>query len=500
MIRKKMKTLSRIAQRALRIIVFAYSVLMFSCSQQPVDVQNTDALPPIFPDYVGVTIPADIAPLNFNVDGAEYVCVVAKGSLGGELTASGEWADFDIDGWHQLTRQNVGGTIAVSVTAKTDGGKWIGYRDFEINVSGDPLDEYGLTYRKIAPGYETFSNIGIYQRDIHTFDEDAIVSHTALQGECMNCHVANRCDPHRFQLHVRGQHAATLVQIDGKRKLLQTKTDSTIANCMYAYWHPSGRYCAYSLNLINQCFWEDTTRYIEVFDLASDALVMDMEKDEIILSPLLQTKDFESYPAFSADGKTIYYCTSRPLRSEADLVNMQYDLCAISFDEATGRIGDHADTIIHAAAMGKSITHPRPSYDGKYIMYSMADYSVFPIHHPEADLYIMDIATGESRPLDEVNSNRAESFHNWSRNSRWFVFNSRRYNNQNNLLYIAHFGADGKAGKPFMLPQRNPREYYHKLIHSYNVPDFTSEKVDLDIRAFADEIYNGGRIQVGIRH
>ena len=149
---------------------------MFSCSQQPVDVKNTDALPPIFPDYVGVTIPADIAPLNFNVDGAEYVCVVAKGSLGGELTASGEWADFDIDGWHSLTRQNVGGTIAVSVTAKTDGGKWIGYRDFEINVSGDPLDEYGLTYRKIAPGYETFSNIGIYQRDIHTFDEDAIVS------------------------------------------------------------------------------------------------------------------------------------------------------------------------------------------------------------------------------------------------------------------------------------------------------------------------------------
>ena len=157
--KNNMKTFSRIAQRTLRIIVFAYSVLMFSCSQQPVDVQNTDALPPIFPDYVGVTIPADIAPLNFNVDGAEYVCVVAKGSLGGELTVSGEWADFDIDGWHSLTRQNVGGTIAVSVTAKTDGGKWIGYRDFEINVSGDPLDEYGLTYRKIAPGYETFSNI-----------------------------------------------------------------------------------------------------------------------------------------------------------------------------------------------------------------------------------------------------------------------------------------------------------------------------------------------------
>ncbi|MCR4559183.1 MAG: hypothetical protein K5685_03825 [Bacteroidales bacterium] len=479
-------------------LLFIFFVLIVSCGQNPENVVNTDVLPSIFPDYKGVTIPVNIAPLNFNVDSAEYVLVDAKGSISGEILTKGEWADFDIDLWHELTQKNAGGKISVSVTAKKDG-KWFGYKPFEIFISTDSLSEYGLTYRRIAPGYETFSNIGIFQRDIHTFDEFAIVDHTALQGECMNCHVANRCDPSRFQLHIRGQHAATLVQTNGKRKLLQTKTDSTIANCMYAYWHPSGRYCAYSLNLINQCFWEDTTRYIEVFDRASDALVLDMEKDEIILSPLLKTKDFESYPVFSADGKTIYYCTSKPYMDSGEITKMRYDLCAISFDEAARRIGDHADTIIHASKMGKSITHPRPSYDGKYLMYSMADYSVFPIHHPEADLYIMNLATGESRPLDEVNSKRAESFHNWSRNSRWFVFNSRRYNNTNNLLYIAHFGADGIAGKPFMLPQKNPREYYHKLIHSYNVPDFTAEKVDLDIRAFAREIFSDERIQVGVR-
>ncbi|MCR5454301.1 MAG: hypothetical protein K6F33_04885 [Bacteroidales bacterium] len=470
---------------------------MVSCKQVPENVREAGSLPPIFPDYCGVTVPMDIAPLNFNVDGAEYVCARAEGSKLGVLEASGEWADFDIDDWHALTRDNVGGSISVAVTAKVDG-KWLAYKPFDIFVSSDSLSEYGLTYRRIAPGYETFSDIGIFQRDIHTFDEFAIVDHTALQGECMNCHVANRCNPDRFQLHVRGAHSATLVQIDGRRKLLQTKTDSTIANCMYAYWHPSGRYCAYSLNLINQCFWEDTTRHIEVFDLASDALVMDVETDELILSPLLKTKDFESYPVFSADGDTIYYCTSKPYIESGEITKMRYDLCAISFDATTGRIGSHADTIIHASAIGKSVTHPRPSYDGKYLMYSLADYSVFPIHHPESELYIMNLATGESRPLTEVNSNRAESFHNWSRNSRWFVFSSRRYNNVNNLLYIAHFGADGKAGKPFLLPQRNPREFYHRLIHSYNVPDFTARKVELDIRAFASEIYGGERIQVGV--
>ncbi len=484
----------------MRLLVWILVCVMVlaGCSPMPENVTKVGGFPPIFPDYEGVTIPVDIVPLNFNVDGAEYVYATATGSIGGELTAKGEWADFDIEGWHFLTRENMGGKIVVAVTAKIDG-KWLEYMPFDIFVSTDSLSVYGLTYRKIAPGYETFSNIGIFQRDIHTFDETAIVNHTALQGECMNCHVANRCNPDRFQLHIRGRHAATLVQTMGKRKLLQTKTDSTIANCMYAYWHPSGRYCAYSLNLINQCFWEDTTKYIEVFDLGSDALVLDMEKDEIILSPLLKTKDYESYPVFSADGKTIYYCTSKPWIESGHIEKMQYDLCAISFDEATGRIGDHVDTIIKASAFGKSITHPRPSYDGKYLMYSLADYSVFPIHHPEADLYIMDLATGESRALSEVNSDRAESFHNWSPNSRWFVFNSRRFNNANNLLYIAHFGTDGTAGKPFMLPQRNPREFYRRLIHSYNVPDFTIRRVDLDIRSFAAEIYSNERIQVQVR-
>lgn len=474
------------------------SFCLQACSPTPENVQMVYELPPIFPDYVNVTIPIDIAPLNFNVDSADYVSVWAQGSVGGELRASGEWADFDIDGWHTLTRKNAGGKISVNVTARLNG-KWLTYKPFDIFVSNDSLSEYGITYRLIPPGYETFSDIGIFQRNIHTFEEDAIISHTALRGQCMNCHVANRCNPSRFQLHIRGEHPATLVQTDGKRKLLNTKTDSTIANCMYAYWHPSGRYCAYSLNLIHQVFWEDTTRYIEVADWASDALVLDVEKDEIILSPLLKTKDFESYPVFSADGKTIFFCTSKPWVDRGEIEKMRYDLCAISFDDATGTIGSHVDTIIHASAQGKSITHPRPSYDGRYIMYSQADFSVFPIHHPEADLYILDLVTGESRSLSEVNSNRAESFHNWSPNSRWFLFCSRRFNNANNLLYISHFGTDGKAGKPFLLPQHNPRDYYHKLIHSYNVPDFTSEKVDLDIRAFAREIYSKERIQVGVR-
>lgn len=473
--------------------------LCYSCSQKPEGAARLSELPAIFPDYVGVTIPMGIAPLNFGIHDAEAIYVEARGGRQGIISASGDsYADFDIHDWHNLTYANGGDSIILTVSAKKNN-QWFEYQPFPIYVSEDSLNEYGVTYRRIAPGYETFSNIGIFQRDIHTFDEFAIVDHTALQGECMNCHVANRCDANQFQLHIRGSHAATLVQVDGKRKILNTATDSTIANCMYPYWHPSGRYIAYSLNLINQCFWEDTTRYIEVFDLASDALVLDLETNELILSDNIMTHDFESYPAFSADGNTIYYCTSKPWMDQFLLDSMRYDLCKVSFDPVNGKIGSHVDTILAASKMGKSITHPRPSYDGKYLLFSVANSAVFPIHHPEADLWVMDLATGEYYPLDGANSDGPESFHNWSTNSRWIIFSSKRHNRTNNLLYIAHFGADGKASKAFLMPQRNPEKFYGELIHSYNVPDFTMQKVDLDVRAFASEVYDPKRIQVGVR-
>jgi len=42
---------------------------------------------------------------------------------------------------------------------------------------------------------------------------------------------------------------------------------------------------------------------------------------------------------------------------------------------------------------------------------------------------------------------------------------------------------NGKATKPFLLPQENPLEYYSNTTYSFNVPDFTTKKVDIDYHA-----------------
>ena len=128
--------------------------MMVACTSVVQNPTKVDKLPGIYPDYVGVTIPAGIAPLNFNSidDDIDCMDVVVKGSKGGEIHVQGDEADFDIADWHELTAQNKGGQLTVTVCIKKDGA-WTQYKDFTVNVSEQGIDEWGLTYRRIAPGY-----------------------------------------------------------------------------------------------------------------------------------------------------------------------------------------------------------------------------------------------------------------------------------------------------------------------------------------------------------
>ena len=101
--------------------------------------------------------------------------------------------------------------------------------------------------------------------------------------------------------------------------------------------------------------------------------------------------------------------------------------------------------------------------------------------------------------MSEANSADTDSYHNWSSNSRWFVFSSRRDTGSYTRLYIAHFGEDGKVGKPFMLPQRNPAAYYDDLFYSYNVPDFVTGPVPLDRIRAQKAINSPERVPFGFR-
>ena len=473
-----------------------------SCSvSKPENAEQVNELPPIYPDYIGVTIPVEIAPLDFDYNGGEFetMYVLAKGSKSGELEAGGTTIDFDMDDWHELTRQNQGGEISITVYVKQEG-RWKQYQDFKVFVSNHPLEEWGLTYRRIAPGYEVYGKLGLYQRDLSTFEETPIIENTYVAGACFNCHTSNRTNPDQFTFHVRGDHGATMVQQHGNREWLKARNDSLHGSMVYPYWHPSGKYCAYSTNQTHQSFHAVREERIEVFDQASDVFVYNPNTHELLLDKRLMTPDhYETYPVFSPDGKTLYFCSSDAKPIPSEYKEIRYNICKIDFNAENGTYGEKIDTVFHASALGKSATHPRPSYDGKYLMFTLADYGCFPIWHNEADNYILNLQTGEAKPLTEANSPQTDSWHNWNVNSHWFVFTSRRGNGLYTRLYLAHIDDNGNVSKPFLLPQRNPAEYYDALIDSYNTPDFTARKVEFDARSAAREISSDERITTKVK-
>jgi hypothetical protein len=498
--------------KLLQSLQFAALTLLASCSAPSVkNARISDSRPAIFPDYIGVTVPEGIAPLNFEVSPPEEAIVGESmpdidavevrfaGGREGELVVRSRAADIDIPvkRWHELLHQNAGDTLHVTVSFHR-GKRWTTHHPFPILVSRDSID-YGLNYRLIAPGYEVYSRMGIFERDLSNFDEHPLLQNTQVEG-CMNCHAYNRGNPDRMSLHIRGPHGATLLRTDGKMTAFTTATPQTLGSCVYPYWHPEGRYIAYSTNTTRQGFHVGLKKRIEVFDTASDVLVYDTQTQQLIVSPTLCNDSvWETFPAFSADGRSLYFCSAVKRDIPAEVKEVRYSLCRVSFDPATGHIGEHIDTLFNAETERKSVSFPRPSYDGRHLVYTLSNYGNFSIWHPEADLWLLDLQTGERRPMSEINSTNVESYHGWSTNSRWLVFSSRRDDGLFTRLYIAHIDADGRCGKPFLLPQRHPRQYYDEQFNSYNIPEFVIRPVELDKMKAAKVLNSEERTQFGVR-
>ena len=219
----------------------------------------------------------------------------------------------------------------------------------------------------------------------------------------------------------------------------------------------------------------------------------------VFTSELLETNDFETFPSFSPDGKTLYFSSSAFQKIPEDYKEIRYNLCAIAFDPETMTFGDHVDTLVNAAAMGKSISYARPSPDGKYIMFTLSDYGNFSIWHKEADLWLYNLKDGSLREMKEVNSDDVESYHSWSSEGTWFVFSSRRLDGLYTRPFFACINEEGKISKPFLLPQKRPLEFYNMTFFSYNVPEFVTGPVDWDLGEVEKMLTGGKRDSIEYR-
>ena len=450
-------------------IAFALLMLLTACTPTPHDVKQSEQEAEIYPDYKDVTIPVNIAPMNFVVRGVDAVEVKV-----GDLTvrSRGGNVQFGVGEWRALLEKNE--TIEVEVTALKDG-QWTAYKRFHWYVVRDSIDSY-LTYRLIEPGYSVWNRLQIKQRCVENFDEHALADYNLQENRCMNCHTPGSQNPQLSMLYVRGKGGGAILNQNGRLRKLDIKTPDMVATSTYFQFAPSGRYIVFSANVVVPAVQASAQKRLEVYDTESDIYVADLEQNRIIHSQQLSDPDqLETFPAFSPDGKYIYYCTSPSVELPQDYKSLQYVLARIPFDETTGTIGTQVDTLF----TGRSVCHPRVSPDGERILFSVQDYGTFPIWHKEADLWMMDLRTGMVDTLQVVNSDMSDTYHSWSSNSRWFVFASKRDDGLYGKPYFCYVDRTGKAHKPFCLPQQDPT-FYDDFLKSFNAPELAKGKIPFD--------------------
>ena len=149
-------------------------LLLASCVSHPdVPSSSKDAQckPVIFPDYCDVTVPSNIAPLNFMLPAEEYSeCVARLTSVDGNQQTYGKGVkvQIPIKEWRAMLDASKGKSIKVEVWGKKDN-EWLEFNPFEINVAEEPIDEY-VSYRLVDPTYVAWSYMSIAQRNITSFD------------------------------------------------------------------------------------------------------------------------------------------------------------------------------------------------------------------------------------------------------------------------------------------------------------------------------------------
>ncbi len=468
------------------VILFGGFIFLAGCTHIPDgEVKLRDREPEIYPDYSGVTIPWNIAPLNFTINegGRSYKALVSSPSgKGFSVTSSGHLLKFPQKAWKKLLLESKGAAISIKVFTRDSTRAWTSFTPIRIYVADADIDPY-LCYRLLYPGYETWSSIKIIQRDIENFNESSLVENQVLDHNCVNCHSFNHNDPEQYLLHVRGSMGGTYFVDRGKVTKTDLKTADMKAGAVYPAWHPSGKFVAFSSNNVIQSFHAISDRNIEVLDLASSLYLYDLDRNMML--PVADSSAdgaMETFPEWSPDGKYLYFCRAKPFIKGSDFRTIKYELARKSFDASTGNFGE-TEKVFDAPALGKSVSFPRISPDGHYLAFTLHDYGTFSIWHKEADLYMMDLENGETAELG-VNSNETESYHSWSTNGRWLVFSSKRGDGLTARPYIAYIGEDGRAGKPFLLPRKDPDDYA-TIAETFNKPEFVTGRISQGPRDFA---------------
>jgi hypothetical protein len=435
-------------------------------------------LPRLFPDYIDITIPPNIAPLNFKIlEPAQAYRVEIRSTRGSSILLATKAPAVRIPqkAWANLLRSNAGEPLYCSISAQTNSAGWTQFGTVTNFIAREAIDGW-LGYRLLKPIYNYYTHLGIYQRNLETFEQRLIIQQDSYNDSCLNCHTPLNRSPETFAFHIRTDAGVNPMI------LVVSNQPANVAKAMgYLAWHPSGRVLAFSANKLSLLL-HTRAEAREVYDANSGLGIYRLDSNTFVFPPAIASAERnETWPAWSPDGRFLYFSSAAPQPVEK-LPLIRYDLMRARFDLESGEWGK-PEVVISAAEKGGSFGQPKISPDGRWLVVTACGDGSFPIFKSDSDLYVMDLASGEMR-RPEINSDQADTWHSWSGNSRWLVFSSKRIDQLLARPHFTYVDERGQFHKPFVLPQEDP-SFYGFCLDTFNVPEFMHGPVTVKPRALA---------------
>jgi len=484
------RSMYRYGLSAALLLAFAAGALVYAARRDGVVIDNyrsIDRPVRISPDYSGSVIPPNIAPLNFLVqeEGSQYCAKIYSGQGPSKrvFSRSGKIIIPEKD-WRALLDMNRSGELCFDVYVKTEDKQWNRYPTIRNTIARENIDRF-LVYRKMHPTHYLISGeVGLYQRNLENYEESLILKNKQYKhGGCVNCHTFcnNRTDKTLIGIRSAVYGNCTMLIDDHVAQRIGAKFT-------YTSWHPSGRLASFSINKVLQVFHSARDEVREAVDVDSAIAYYLTGSRTVKTSPELSRKDrLETYPAWTPDGRYLYFCSAAKLWSGQDKnewrehrQDIRYDLMRISYDVDSDTWGK-LETVLAARQTKKTILLPRISPDGRWLLLCMGDHGCFPAFQQESDLYMADLhapsQTGNLVPRRlAINSPHSESWHSWGSNSRWIAFSSKRRDGVFTRPFLSYIDEAGKIHKPILVPQQDPT-FFDACVAAYNTPELIIEPV-----------------------
>lgn len=438
----------------------------------------------IFPDYKGVTLPNNIAPINFYIKSkAGGYRVKIHSSVGPEIQLGGPKAEVIIpeSKWKEMLSANAGEPLYIDISLKNESGQWQDAVTITNRIAAEPIDGW-LAYRLMRSIFNTYQDMGIYQRNLESYQEREILHNSRIAGGCLNCHGFQKNDPREMTFHIRQaelRHPLVWVREGEKVEVLE-KTFT------YYGWNPKENLLAFTANAPSIFFhaWGENR---EVYDRAGEVGLFNLDKRTTIeQSNLASEHHYESWPSWDWQGEYLYYCKASDLPLDK-FKEIRFDLMRAHWDSNTSLFSE-PEILFSGWTNRMSSAQPKVSPKGDFLVYTVFERGNFPIYQQSADLYLMDLKSMNSHRL-ECNSDWADTWHSWSSNGSWLIFSSKRMDGLLARPHITHIDERGHASKAFVMPQKDPH-FYEYFIKTYNIPELITGAVDISPKKLGQAVMN----------